>query len=117
MAIPYYDMPLSDAKIDIILNALKQKASYNKMIHKIILFGSCARKEYVSGSDIDILLLVDDRLSDYDKNEIALDISSDLFIEYGEDVSIICVGENFYNKNKTWYKFYQNVEKDGIIYG
>lgn len=38
MAIPYYDMPLSDVKIDIILNALRQKVSSNKMIHNATHF-------------------------------------------------------------------------------
>ncbi len=51
--------------------AVKIYKKFNKIIKSIILFGSVAKEESVSGSDIDIIILIDDVAIKWDQELIA----------------------------------------------
>jgi predicted nucleotidyltransferase len=79
----------------------------------LILYGSYARGDYRSDSDIDILILLDkDKITYEDQKRI----SSPLYrieLETG-----ILISPNFYSKNE-WRKritpFFENVSREGIL--
>lgn len=85
----------------------------SKYIKKMILFGSVARNEDTEESDIDILIIsnnreqieaiVDDEIARilYDKNEL---------------ISAHIMDENIFNQTKN-FTFIQNVLKDGVVIG
>ena len=88
-------------------------------ISKVILFGSCARGDNTEESDIDIALLLK---SDADKNEkygqVLAEITSDIMDKYQALVNFICIPFSQYEKKKTWYGLYKNINNEGIvIYG
>ncbi|MCL2157605.1 MAG: nucleotidyltransferase domain-containing protein [Methanobrevibacter sp.] len=85
-------------------------------IEKIILFGSVARKEDTSESDIDVLIVTNKRS---DKFEIEDDVYNkvwNILLMTGENISVKMRSSNYYEKNKN-YSFLSNVNKDGILIG
>ncbi|AWX31761.1 nucleotidyltransferase domain-containing protein [Methanosphaera sp. BMS] len=85
----------------------------NKYIKKIILFGSVARGEDNDDSDIDILIIsnnreiIEDKISDEKYNIIT---------KYRELISAHIITEKHYEETKN-YSFITNVIRDGIILG
>ena len=82
-------------------------------VQKIVLYGSVARKEDNQDSDIDVLIISDNKELIEDK------ISRETFniiAKYGELISAHVINEEHYNKTKN-YSFLTNVMKDGILIG
>jgi predicted nucleotidyltransferase len=88
-------------------------------LDKIILYGSCARGDFREDSDIDIALLTKcDRLESKKYNDKLLDIVTDAAMDYGTVVQYVCIPILEYNEKKSWYGYFQNIEREGIvIYG
>ncbi len=88
-------------------------------LKQIILFGSIARGEEKQGSDIDIMLLIDESREEIEKyGEDILDIMTDLSLKYDVVLSILEVSVQDYNKYKEFVPFYENVSYEGVeIYG
>jgi len=92
------------------------KRIYGSHLKSVILYGSYARGDFNSDSDIDIMLLVD--LSD-EEIEAFSDKLSELGYEYNVNSGIWMMPivkniEHF----KHWvaaYPFYSNVQKEGVI--
>ena len=88
-------------------------------LHKIILYGSYARGDYDSESDIDIMVLADvadSELAEY-KDKIDL-LSSDVSLDNNITVSIFLKDWNFFNSYINVLPFYKNVITEGVaIYG
>ena len=80
-------------------------------IIKIILFGSVARGEYTQHSDIDILIICNqrDRIQDKVDDEIACSM-----YDKSELVSAHIMIEELFNKTKD-FSFLTNILNDGII--
>lgn len=81
------------------------------------LYGSYARGDYHSESDVDILLTVDktpEELASYRKN-IAR-ISSELSLKYDVTVSVTLKSEEQFRKYSDVLPFYKNVIAEGIRY-
>ena len=69
-------------------------------LHKIILYGSYARGDYDSGSDIDIMVLAD--VADNELSEIKeyiCNLSSDISLENNITVSIFIKDWGFFNRH------------------
>ena len=103
-------------KSKVIEEVVNRGASIDKL-SAIVLFGSCARKDYTDESDIDIAFIIDDtdeNMYKYRKkiNSIISEISS----KYFEDIGTVCISEKSFNEKKKWYPFYVNIEKEGIFY-
>jgi predicted nucleotidyltransferase len=82
-------------------------------IEKIILFGSVARNEDKKNSDIDILVIAND------KYKIEDDIYSkafDIYLNEEQDISVILLSNEDYTYNQN-SNFIANVEKEGILIG
>ena len=89
---------------------------YGSHLKSVILYGSYARGDYTSDSDVDIMLLVD--LSPEEMNTYA-DALSELDYEYNVayDIWMMPVVKNVQHFNR-WaeaYPFYSNVQKEGVI--
>mgnify|MGYP000927238022 CR=1 FL=1 len=104
---------ISDEKIINVLEDVKESISkiFGSMLKKIILFGSYARDEADDGSDIDILLLIDE-----DREKIKQ--YHNLMVEYSlkHNVLISIMEQEFsqYNKYKEFVPFYADVDKEGV---
>ncbi len=84
-----------------------------KHIKEVILYGSYARGDFRSDSDIDILILVD--LKDFKECEDEIfDITYDFNME--NDIEIMPIVQNMehFNYWKNAYMFYRNVSMEGV---
>lgn len=91
------------------------KKIYGSHLKQIILYGSYARGDFTSDSDVDIMLLVDlpeDRLDEF--SDMLSEVGFDYNVTY--DIWFMPVVKNidhFHYWCKT-YPFYSNVVKEGI---
>lgn len=83
----------------------------NKYIKRIVLFGSVARGEDNIDSDIDILIICNNR--EMIENKIS-DEKYDIITKYRELISAHIITEKHYEDTKD-YSFLTNVRKEGII--
>lgn len=85
----------------------------------MILYGSCARGDFKHDSDVDIALLTKCNRIEAKKYDDGLDtISTQLAMKYFAVVNFVCLPQNEFSEKKTWYRYFQNIERDGeVIYG
>lgn len=84
-------------------------------LEDILLYGSYARGDYDSESDIDIMVLVNmtkEEMCAY-RREIS-DLSSEIDLEYNVFISITLQDTETFERFKTVLPFYKNVQSDGI---
>ena len=97
--------------------SLETKKIYGQILRTVILYGSCARGDFTSDSDIDVMVLLDipqDKINE--ERRRILDISDKLDWDY--DVVLTPVIQNYqvYHDYLPVSKFYQNVQKEGVRY-
>lgn len=91
------------------------KQIFGSSLKSVVLFGSYARGDFDSDSDIDILLLVDLPASSLSQYREKVDLlCGELLWEYGIVVSIIEKDIATYNRYSNCLPFYKNIEKDGV---
>ncbi len=101
-------------KLQSILEKLKEYliTIYQEELLQIILFGSQARGEANSASDIDILIVLKQKFSYYQEVRKISQFISDLCLE--NNILISCC----FTTSEKWEKennaFYRNVRKDGV---
>ena len=81
----------------------------------VTLFGSYARGDYDSQSDVDLMVRVrctSAQLAQYQKSFILL--SSRLSLKYGIEVSITLIDLQTYEQYKSYLPFFENIEKEGV---
>lgn len=88
---------------------------YGEKLKTVILYGSYARGDFRTDSDVDIMILVD--LSD-DEIKTKRHILSDLTFDYNfeNDLEIMPIVKNLDHFNK-WlgaYPFYNNIKNEGV---
>lgn len=92
------------------------KELYGNDLKQVILFGSYARKEQTVDSDIDIFVIVDDRLGSLKKKDNALyDTSYELTLSSGVPVHPMAVSKTQFDKWKNVYPLYREIQKDGVV--
>lgn len=88
---------------------------YGSHLRQIILYGSYARGDFHSDSDIDIMILLD--LSDVDikkyRHQLS-DMTFDFNMDYDVDIKPIAKSEEHYRKWVDNYPFYSNVNREGV---
>lgn len=88
-------------------------------IYKIILYGSYARGDFDTESDIDILVVLrcdEKKVKQYRKNISR--IASRVGLENDVEVSLLLRDKATYEMGNRLLPFYQNVLKDGVtLYG
>ena len=110
---------VNNSKVDIIVNELVEKLTsiFKDKLKKVVLFGSYARGNYTSESDIDVMILVDeddDKLKNYEDNIVDIDV--ELNLRHDVLLSTILQDSNKFNKYLNILPFYSNIEKEGVIY-
>lgn len=89
---------------------------YGSHLRQVILYGSYARNEFNSESDIDIMILLN--LSDMDIKKYRRrlsDMTFDFNMDYDVDIKPIAKNEEHYRKWVGNYPFYSNVDRDGVM--
>lgn len=106
-----------DNKIKEIVSIFAKEAQslYGSKLHKVILYGSCARGDNMDDSDIDILLLLSvasEKIAE-ERNKI-FDISDELALKYDVVLSPVFQSVDIYNKYMQVSNFYQNIQREGV---
>lgn len=85
-------------------------------IVKIILYGSYARGDFNQYSDIDIMILVNNKeteISDYE--EKIYDLTYDFNCKYDTEIMPIIKNVDQFEYWKKAYMFYKNVDEEGVL--
>ena len=92
------------------------KKIYGSHVRQIILYGSYARGDYHSDSDVDIMILVD--MSNLELKAYGQQLSYmtyDFNLDYNLDIKPIAKSEAHFKKWLINYPFYSNIHKEGIV--
>jgi predicted nucleotidyltransferase len=85
-------------------------------LDKIVLYGSCARGDFSDSSDMDVALLTKcGRMESKKYDDKLMDIVTDVAMDIGTRVQYVCIPVSEYNKNKGWYGYFQNIDREGIV--
>ncbi len=88
-------------------------AHYPGRVFQAILFGSKARGDSHSESDIDILLIVDE--DDWRFRHAVSNVASDVSLEYGVLIAPRVIGqERWQRMERERFSLYENVAQEGI---
>lgn len=88
---------------------------YGERIVKIILYGSYARGDYNSESDVDIVALVNgNRATLQEQLKKVWDVSGDLELEYGTILSPTVIPYEEFVKYQNDIPYYNNIAKEGV---
>ncbi|MCO6041875.1 nucleotidyltransferase family protein [Thermococcus alcaliphilus] len=99
--------------IQLLLKELREKVHsiLGDKLKEVILYGSYARGDYSTESDVDVLLIVKERLS-LEEYEKIMEVIAELSLKYEKVISIIDYPENIFMTSDS--PFLQNVKKEGI---
>lgn len=108
---------MSEEKIKAVVTQFAKEAKkiYGIALRSVILYGSCARGDFVNDSDIDIMLLLDisqEKVGEARKQ--ILDISDQLDLEYDVVLAPVIQSYQLYQQYMSASQFYQNVQKEGV---
>jgi len=97
-----------------VLELKRELRSRFPQVKKLILFGSVARGNAGPESDVDLLLLTDRTLPTSVKHEI-YDLVFDINLRYGASLSVVCVGEDQWQKGPLFVPIRPDVEREGVV--
>lgn len=90
-------------------------AAYGPRLDRIILFGSYARGEAHSASDIDLLIVLTDHPIIVSVEIARLnDLLYPLGLVHDSLISVVPVSTNDFDQN-SWHPLYQNIKQEGIL--
>jgi predicted nucleotidyltransferase len=84
--------------------------------YKLILFGSRARGEESGFSDVDLMVILDDNMSNFETKEKIRDIIHDFSVKYPYLFSVMIVSKSLAQKRRGFLVF-NSIEKEGIVIG
>ena len=88
----------------------------NDDCRQIILYGSYARGDFTADSDIDIAIL-----TVCDRNQVKTygsqidELSTRIGLDTMAIVNFICLPYSEFVEKKSWYPYFRNIDRDGII--
>jgi uncharacterized protein len=98
-----------------LLQRIKESVIATAPEAKLVLFGSYARKQNAEGSDIDLLILVNqDKITWQEEKQITYPIY-DLEFETGIQISLLVLSKKDWESKHKITTFYENVMRDGIV--
>lgn len=101
----------------LMLFAQNTKRILKDSLSKLIVYGSYARGDYKNNSDIDVMILTSLSKEKIEQMENDIfDLAFDLEMETGIVVNPVLENEEHYNYWLGALPFYNNVEKEGIVY-
>lgn len=102
-------------KLKKVLKHLKQELVqvYKKNLASIILYGSQARNDFVDGSDIDILILLNNETKPVEEIRRINCILSDISLQFNQLISCVFMSKSRYEKEKS--PLVLNIKKEGIV--
>lgn len=108
----------TESELKIVTTAVIQEAKrlFGDKLESVVLFGSYARGDYDKESDIDIMIIANisnDQISSLSKT--LTDFSCDIDLKYDVVLSLILQDKDTYNKYKSIYPFFMNIEKEGVV--
>lgn len=87
---------------------------YGDSMHKVLLYGSYARGEQTSESDVDIALILRNGNPD-DLHDKMVDLVVDYELDLAVTLSVVPIELDQYLEWKNTLPFYKNIDKEGII--
>jgi predicted nucleotidyltransferase len=101
-------------KIDLILKELKSELQsiYGKKLAEIILYGSYARGDRTSQSDIDILVVLNGKIKAGEEIDRMINIINELNLKYNSLISVIPISLYEYESMKS--PLILNIKREGI---
>ncbi len=86
-------------------------------LDRAYLYGSYARGDYHSASDVDIMMIVDADKSTISKQALALaELNSELSLEHAITVSVMATPTMLFREKAVVHPFFRNIIKEGIVY-
>jgi predicted nucleotidyltransferase len=86
---------------------------YNERLDKLILFGSYSRNEAQEHSDIDLLLVLNDKqILPYKEIDFTSDLVFDYMLNYEKQISIVPTTKQQFKQQES--PLLLNIRKDGI---
>ena len=89
-------------------------AIFNNLVIRIVLYGSYARGNNTSESDVDVALLLNGNLNESTEDKLS-DLVVDLNLKYDKVFSVIDIDYAVFKKWEKVTPFYKNVNKEGIV--
>lgn len=112
------DLALNDE----IINNVKKEAAclvselMQEDLVEVILYGSCARGDYMEDSDIDIALITKcDRMEAKKYTDALAGIAAALAMKYFAVVNFVCIPRDEYFEKKSWYEYFRNIHREGEV--
>mgnify|MGYP002859683514 CR=1 FL=1 len=91
------------------------RQQYNNKVRNCYLYGSYARGDYHSESDVDIAVILPMNLNEINKtNSYIGHLSSVLSLKYDVTVSIVTISDEYFIKYAEDLPFYMNIIKEGV---
>lgn len=91
------------------------KKLYGIKLREIVLYGSCARGDFMQDSDIDILVLLDvpqEEISNERKR--MLETADRLDLDYDVVLAPVFLNDALYRQYLPVSVFYQNIQREGV---
>ncbi len=88
--------------------------SLGNNVLSIILYGSVARGEESEESDVDIAIILSQKLSP-EMEDLLSDTIVDMNLKYDKVYSVVDIQKDDYEKWRSYIPFYGNVEKEGKV--
>ena len=102
------------AKLETLLAELKQGllTLYGNRLKGVYLYGSYARGDYSSGSDVDIMIVLDNYKSYWQELVHSGELISSLSLKYGLSISRVVIKQQEWQKENT--PLLRNIRAEGI---
>jgi predicted nucleotidyltransferase len=84
--------------------------------YKLILFGSRARGEEGEFSDVDLMVILDDKICNFEIKEGIRDIVHDFSLNYPYLFSVVIASQSLAQKRRGFLVF-DSIEREGIVIG
>lgn len=105
-------------EIEAVKNAVVREIStaFRDDCRKIILYGSYARGDYTDDSDVDIAILTNSDRNQVKKyNSLIDDVAAQIGTDTMAVVNFVCLPLAEYEEKKSWYPYFMNIARDGVI--